>query len=118
MATVDGQIGRATLADRTTVDATAAGQPLLTALEDPGCRSILDATGEAARTASELGEACELPLSTVYRKLDRLGEAGLLEERIRIRRSGKHTSEYRRCIDAVHLDLDADDGVELTVERA
>ncbi|WP_276259139.1 winged helix-turn-helix domain-containing protein [Haloglomus litoreum] len=76
-------------------------ETVLGALEDADCRAILDATSEDALTASEVAAACDLPTSTTYRKLDRLADAALIEERVRIRRSGKHASEYVRAVDDV-----------------
>lgn len=90
---------------------------LLDALQDPDCRAILEATSEAARSANELSEECDVPLSTAYRKLDLMTDAGLLTECTRIRRSGKHASEYVRCVEDVHISV-ADDGeLDLLVTR-
>ena len=102
--------------DRTTID-DADGTGLFDVLGDEDCRAILLATGDEALSASELSEACDLPLSTTYRKLDRLTDAGLLVEGIRLRRSGKHTSEYVRSVDDVHVSIDTDGGFALTVHR-
>jgi DNA-binding transcriptional ArsR family regulator len=90
-------------------------QALLAALQDPDCRCILTETDDEPRSTSELSAACDLPLSTTYRKLDLLTEAGLLREGTRIRRSGKHTSEYSRAVDDVVVSVDVDDGIELKV---
>ena len=90
-------------------------QAILYALQDDDCRAVLDATGEESLSASELADACDLPLSTTYRKLDTLTETGLLAERTRLCPDGKHTSEYVRVVDEVHVDADA--GFELTVSR-
>lgn len=76
-------------------------QELLDLLSDPRCRSILAATTDADRSARELADCCDVPLSTTYRKLDELVEAGLLAERTRVRRAGKHPSEFRRVVDEV-----------------
>lgn len=103
---------------RTTVDGDGTGGLLLELLGDADCRAILSSTGEEALSASEVSGACDLPLSTTYRKLDRLTEAGLLEEGLRLRLSGKHTSEYRRSVDAVHLSMQGDDGFELVLGRS
>lgn len=83
------------------VDADHEVQALLDALDDPACRAILVETGDASLSASELSAACDLPLSTTYRKLDALTDAELLEERTRIQRSGKHASEYSRRVEDV-----------------
>lgn len=98
----------------TTVTAPERTDELLGALRDEGCRAILDATSDAALSASELSEARDLPLSTAYRKLDRLTEAGLLEERTRIGTAGKHTSEYVCLVDDVVVSI-TDGGAELRV---
>jgi DNA-binding transcriptional ArsR family regulator len=76
-------------------------QEPLDALQDAECRAILSATSDAALSAKEVSKRCELPRSTVYRKLDQLTDAGLLAEHTRVRRTGKHTSVYRRTVDGV-----------------
>jgi DNA-binding transcriptional ArsR family regulator len=92
-------------------------QTLLDALDDADCRAILEATGDDPLSASEIADACDLPLSTTYRKVDMLSEAGLVEERTRICASGKHTSEYVRGVENVVFSVDADGGVALEVSR-
>jgi predicted transcriptional regulator len=82
-------------------------QELLGALDDADCRAILGATSESTLTAKEISEACDLSLSTTYRKLNRLTTAGLLEERTRIRQSGKHASEYIRSVEDIVISLEA-----------
>ncbi|AXG07193.1 ArsR family transcriptional regulator [Haloplanus rubicundus] len=101
--------------DETTVADADEVQAILYALQDDGCRAVLDATGEASMSANELADACDLPLSTTYRKLDTLTETGLLAERTRLCPDGKHTSEYVRAVDEILVDADA--GFELTVTR-
>ncbi|MFC6987748.1 helix-turn-helix domain-containing protein [Haloplanus sp. GCM10025708] len=92
-------------------------QQLLDVLDDADCRAILDATREEALTANEVSEAHHLPLSTTYRKLDLLTEAGLLEERTRIRQSGKHASEYIRLVDDVVISLGRRGETEVRVSQ-
>lgn len=84
-------------------------QTVLDALADPDCRCILRAVSPSALTARECSERCDLPLSTTYRKLELLGEAGLVVEELRLRRDGKHASQYRRRFDGVHVEV-AEDG--------
>ena len=76
---------------------------VLDALSDPDCRAILAATGDRPLTVSELGSACGLPRSTLYRKVETLVEAGLLEERVRMREHGPHPSAYVRRVAAVEV---------------
>lgn len=87
---------------------------LLDALTDEDCQTIIEATTDDALTAQELSESYDLAQSTTYRKLDRLTEAGLLEERVRIDPSGRHTKEYARAVEGVHVEIGAD-GIELEV---
>lgn len=103
--------------DAQTVVTESAVQQLLDALDDADCRAILDSTREDALTANEVSEAHDLPLSTTYRKLDLLTEVGLLEERTRVRQSGKHASEYVPVVDAVVISLGPRGEAEVRVSR-
>lgn len=92
---------------------------VLSVLTDDACRAILCAA-DVPRTANELAEACDLPISTVYRKLERISATPLLEESTRIRQYGKHPQEYRRCSDRIQLRLPPDHriDVDITVHSA
>lgn len=103
--------------DVTTVDSESGVQALLDALGDADCRAILEATGEEALTAAELSSELGLSKSTAYRKLDTLSDLSLVEKRTRIRRSGKHATEFRRRLADVSLTASAEDGLELRVTR-
>jgi hypothetical protein len=94
-----------------TVEGAEAGD-LLAALADEDCRTLLQAADGEALSTSELSDACELPLSTTYRKVERLTEAGLFEEQLRLCSSGKHTSEYTLAIQSVELSL-SDEGIDI-----
>jgi DNA-binding transcriptional ArsR family regulator len=87
---------------------------ILTALNDADCRSILEELGDSEPylSAAELSERCGVPLSTTYRKLELLEEADLLEEKLRIRQSGRHASEYDQRVDDVTISVD-DGGIAL-----
>lgn len=95
--------------DAPSVDSEAA----LAALNDPDCRTVLAAATGEARTAGELMETCAIPRSTLYRKIDRLTDAGLLEEGVRLSPNGAHASEYRRAVDAITVSLSGDAVVEV-----
>lgn len=96
-----------------TIDAERVGD-LLAALEDEDCRVLLQAADGDAMSVSELSEICDLPLSTTYRKVDKLTEAGLFEERLRLCSSGKHTSEYALRIEELTVSLGGD-GIEMQI---
>lgn len=100
--------------DEPAVDSEAA----LAALNDPDCRDLLAAATDEARTAGELIDECAIPRSTLYRKLDRLTDAGLLEEGVRLRADGTHASEYRRAVEEITVSLSATDGVEVGARGA
>lgn len=89
---------------------------VLEALEDPACREIITALDEA-RTADEISERCDIPRSTVYRKLDVLAEASLVEESTEVRTDGHHTTRYVEDFEAVHVLLDEDRSFAVEVDR-
>lgn len=86
---------------------------VLDALDDPACRALVGAL-DGPRTASELSEAADVPLSTAYRKLDRLEEASLLATETEVRSDGHHTTRYRLHFEEVTITLD--DGRTFTVD--
>jgi DNA-binding transcriptional ArsR family regulator len=68
-------------------------------------------------TANELSEACDIPLSTMYRKLDRLTEASLVTESTEIRRSGQHTTRYARAFTEMTVWVTDDEELTTTIDR-
>lgn len=84
------------------------------ALSDPDCRAILSAA-DAPMTTSELADACDIALSTAYRKVERLSETPLLVEGIRFDPNGDHAAEYTRGATDATIEL-TEDGVTLSVE--
>lgn len=95
-----------------------AGLGVLRALSDPKCRAMLRATAKGALTAGELSEELDLPLSTVYRKLERLVDASLIEETCRITSHGKHPSQYRCAVDRVSIGVYDEDQSQLDIDMA
>lgn len=91
-------------------------QDVLDALDDPDCRTIIG-HAEEPMTAKELSEVCEIPLSTLYRKLDLLTDASLLDERVEIRADGQHTSRYEIGFEAVRIALDDDRALDVAIKR-
>ncbi|ELZ94785.1 ArsR family transcriptional regulator [Haloferax mucosum ATCC BAA-1512] len=100
-------------ADQVVADSETIGT-LFDVLDDANARCILDATDGVALSASEIADTCDIPLSTAYRKLDQLVDAGLLSKSLRVSRSGKHTSEYERAIDDVTVSVTSS-GLEVRV---
>lgn len=94
-------------------ETTPEAEDVLDALGDDAAKRIIVAL-EEPKTASELSEECDIPLSTTYRKLELLTDADLLEESTEIRRDGQHTTRYALAFDEVSVRLT--DDRDLTVE--
>ncbi len=86
------------------------------ALYDADCRVILAELTEP-RTVRELLERCEIPRSTLYRKLDRLTEATLVREGTEIRADGSHASRYEIDFDEIRIIRGANADLEVEFER-
>ena len=91
-------------------------QAVLDALADVDARTIIE-TVEEPLTASEISERCDIPLSTTYRKLELLTEAGLLAEGTEIRPDGHHTTTYTVTFDDVRISLTESRGFEIEIAR-
>lgn len=88
---------------------------VLDALADDAARRIVAALSEP-KTASDLSEECDIPLSTTYRKLEKLTDASLLEESTDIRRDGQHTTRYSVSFETVTVSIDEANGRDFDVE--
>jgi predicted transcriptional regulator len=91
-------------------------QDVLDALDDPACRAILQETIEPM-TASELIDACDIPKSTLYRKLELLSSASLVRERDTINPGGGRVTHYERSFDDVMISMDDTGEFSVSVER-
>ncbi|MFU8868267.1 helix-turn-helix domain-containing protein [Natronococcus sp.] len=89
---------------------------ICSALDDPDCREIIRNL-EEPMTASELNARCEIPQSTLYRKLELLTDSTLLEESTEIRRDGHHASKYSVAFDEITLVLEDDRSLSVQIER-
>ena len=91
-------------------------QDVLDALDDPDCRAILERL-DSPMAAKEISEACDIPQSTTYRKLDLLSEASLIEERTEIREDGRHTARYVADFDEIEISRTDDGRLDLSISR-
>jgi predicted transcriptional regulator len=82
-------------------------------ITDDECCRLLSAVETEPKPVKELSEECEIPLSTTYRKMNRLQEAGLVEEQIQLGGSGNHTSVYRQQFDGARITLSEDGEFEV-----
>ena len=81
-------------------------EELLSILDDEYARSILIETSQRPMSAKHLAEACDASLPTIYRRIDRLSEQGLVTERPKFRDEGRHYSVYEATLNRVTIDLD------------
>jgi len=88
---------------------------LLELLDDEYARGILEATVEEAVPARELAERLGASRATVYRRLERLEEAGLIEPAMTYDADGYHRKVFRATLRSVTLTLDGG-AVEATVD--
>ncbi len=74
-------------------------------LDDEHVRSILVATSETPLSANELSDHCGISTSSIYRRIDRLSEADLVEEQTRPRSDGHHETVYVSRLDQFELTI-------------
>jgi DNA-binding transcriptional ArsR family regulator len=91
-------------------------QNVLDALDDPECRTILRETVKPM-TANELLEACDIPKSTLYRKLELLSAASLIREQETINSGGGRVTHYKRSVEDVTISLDDTGEFSMNIER-
>ena len=91
-------------------------QDVLDALDDPDCRTILRETTEPM-TANELTDACSIPQSTLYRKLELLSQASLVREFIEAGPEGGRITRYERDVTDVTISVTEDDEFSIAVDR-
>ncbi len=83
--------------------------------DEPTVTDAFDVLGDASarrvfsqldqpRAAQEIAETTDVPLSTVYRALDRLSDAGLADRQIVIREDGNRVFRFERTTDALRLE--------------
>jgi DNA-binding transcriptional ArsR family regulator len=91
-------------------------QRLLDALSEEANRAILSALDEPTPVA-ELVEECEIPMSTVYRRLDALDEMDLVTEHVTIGAEKGRYRLYERNVSRVTISVDEAGRLRTRVER-
>jgi len=89
---------------------------VLKPLTDTDCRTILRKMSESV-SANELVATCDIPRSTVYRKLKLLERASLVRKRNTISPGGGRISRYERNFSTITISANGDDGISVTVRR-
>lgn len=105
----------------TSIDATAAESSpdvafdeLLALLADEYACDILRALDDGPMPARTLVETCGMSRPTVYRRLDRLTAAGVVEARMQPDRDGHHRQVFHLVLDEIEFQVRAD-GINGTV---
>jgi predicted transcriptional regulator len=90
---------------------------LLSLLGDEYARSVLEATAQTPRSGREIVDETGFSKATVYRRLDRLEEAGLVASRTVFDPDGHHRERFRATFDGVTCRF-GPDGIETTIYQA
>lgn len=90
---------------------------IISALDDADCREIISIL-EEPKTVPEIADETDLPLSTTYRKLDRLTEAELANETVGVRQGSHHKSRYVADFDRIAISLDSDREFDVDIDRS
>lgn len=83
-------------------------------LEDEYAHAILIHTSTGEMSATDLSEACDASVSTIYRRIERLQEHDLLAEQLNLDRDGHHYKTYTARLDRIEIEL-AEDGFEIEI---
>ncbi|QUO47173.1 MULTISPECIES: helix-turn-helix domain-containing protein [Halorubrum] len=89
---------------------------LLDALSEETNRTILSALDEPTSVA-DLVERCDIPMSTVYRRLDTLRELDLVTEHVSIDAEKGRYRRYERNVSRVSVTVDESGRLRARVER-
>jgi DNA-binding Lrp family transcriptional regulator len=90
---------------------------LLELLDAEYTQEVLEAAGREARSARKLAELCGASRPTVYRRLNSLQAAGLVETGVEYDADGHHRTVFETTLEAVSVDV-TDDGLSVTVTTA
>lgn len=89
-------------------------ETILSLMSDEYARRILDTLGAQSLPARELIDRIDASRATVYRRLDRLEEAGIVESTMEIHPEGHHRKQFQVTVDRVNLAFESD-GVTVNV---
>lgn len=76
---------------------------LLTLLGDDYTMRILSTLGDESLAARQIAERADVSRQTVYRRLNGLESAGIVEARLLIDESGQHRRHFRIAVDELEI---------------
>lgn len=91
-------------------------ETVATLLADEAARTILIETVGEPRSATELSEVCQVSGPTVYRRLESLERAELIDAETRLDPDGDHYEVYSATLDRVVFDLQPE-ALDCSVDR-
>ncbi|WP_460525154.1 ArsR/SmtB family transcription factor [Halopiger thermotolerans] len=86
---------------------------ILSALGDGECRELLRHLTDGPSTAEELSRICDIPSSTLYRKMEKLIDGGLVTEGTEISTGGRNATLYEQRVDGVSVQIEDSEQIEL-----
>lgn len=90
-------------------DASIDMEALLSILSDDYAREILKAVSSDPLPAPEIADRLDFSKPTVYRRLNRLEEIGVVETSLAYDPDGHHRKQFQATLDQVVLSIDTDD---------
>jgi len=84
-------------------------------LGDEYTHRVLEAVVEKPRTGREIIDAAGVSKATVYRRLEKLEEANLVDSRMNLDEDGHHCKQFHATVESVRVGFD-DDGFTVNVE--
>ncbi|APW98400.1 transcriptional regulator [Halobiforma lacisalsi AJ5] len=84
-------------------------------LADEYARKILLAADHGPKTAKTLSEECDASLTTIYRRVSKLQDYGLIEEHHTVDDDGSHRSKFETSLEELHVEI-SDGQLSLTME--
>lgn len=105
--------------DTTTVvvESTDAAVERLDLFDDAYARELLQTLSTGSYRGRELADRCAFSRPTVYRRLNRLEDAGLIRSKTRLDPDGDHCKEFELVRDEIELTVDAGT-IKLTVRQS
>lgn len=81
-------------------------EELLSLLSDEYGREVLKLISETALPAREIADRIDASRATVYRRLDRLKEAGVVETSMTVHSEGHHRQRFHASLDEASLSFE------------
>jgi DNA-binding transcriptional ArsR family regulator len=79
---------------------------LLSVIGDEYARAVLRTLGDDALPAREITDRVDASRATVYRRLDRLTEIGVVETSMAYDADGHHRTQFRIAVDGLRFEFD------------